>query len=135
MEEETYYSQWVSFIYILLLLFSVIYISFDVNLPLLIKLIMSKPITWSVGLIHSILSFLRVQHSLQKIYKGRANPLFRFFYLFVFYFAFPFVSLFVYLGYEFMTRMYISHRNGVDSEEEIYRITYYGKGRMPVSQS
>lgn len=132
MEEETYYSQWVSFIYILLLLFSVIYIFWCKSTFILI---MSKPITWSVGLIHSILSFLRVQHSLQKIYKGRANPLFRFFYLFVFYFAFPFVSLFVYLGYEFMTRMYISHRNGVDSEEEIYRITYYGKGRMPVSQS
>ncbi|KAI5392878.1 hypothetical protein KIW84_060151 [Lathyrus oleraceus] len=23
-------------------------------------------------------------------------------------------------------------RNGVDTEEEIYRVTYYGKGRMPV---
>ncbi|KAK7251979.1 hypothetical protein RIF29_35624 [Crotalaria pallida] len=23
------------------------------------------------------------------------------------------------------------HRNGVDTEEEIYRVTYYGKGRMP----
>ncbi|KAK4491514.1 hypothetical protein RD792_002264 [Penstemon davidsonii] len=22
-------------------------------------------------------------------------------------------------------------RNGVDTEEEIYRVTYYGKGRMP----
>ena len=24
------------------------------------------------------------------------------------------------------------YRNGVDTEEEIYRVTYYGKGRMPV---
>lgn len=23
-------------------------------------------------------------------------------------------------------------RNGIDTEEEIYRVTYYGKGRMPV---
>jgi len=25
------------------------------------------------------------------------------------------------------------NRNGVDTEEAIYRVTYYGKGRMPVS--
>jgi hypothetical protein len=36
-------------------------------------------------------------------------------------------------------RLYINrlcccfYRNGVDTEEEIYRVTYYGKGRMPVS--
>lgn len=27
----------------------------------------------------------------------------------------------------------LMYRNGVDTEEEIYNITYYGKGRMPVS--
>jgi hypothetical protein len=26
-----------------------------------------------------------------------------------------------------------TRRNGVDTEEQIYRITYFGKGRMPVS--
>lgn len=27
------------------------------------------------------------------------------------------------------------YRNGVDTEEEIYRVTYFGKGRMPVRSS
>lgn len=26
----------------------------------------------------------------------------------------------------------LRYRNGVDAEDEIYRITYYGNGRMPV---
>ena len=30
---------------------------------------------------------------------------------------------------------YLFHRNGVDTEEEIYRVTYFGKGRMPVRSS
>lgn len=30
-------------------------------------------------------------------------------------------------------RKVIMYRNGVDTEEEIYKVTYFGKGRMPVS--
>lgn len=40
---------------------------------------------------------------------------------------------FILKGIDSLNVSSLAYRNGIDTEEEIYRITYFGKGRMPVS--